>query len=65
MCTYYYRMQWTVVMHQYSYQYQTREVNTPYKYILPLFTGDKYKCEIQMYEINAKDHHGSTVHCIR
>ena len=52
----YYRMQWTVVMHQ--YQYQTREVNTPYKYILPVFTGAKYKCEIQMYEINANDHHG-------
>ena len=49
-------MQWTVVMHQ--YQYQTREVNTPYKYILPVFTGAKYKCEIQMYEINANDHHG-------
>ena len=46
----YYRMQWTVVMHQYSYQYQTRKVNTPYeyKYILPVFTGAKYKCEIQM-----------------
>ena len=43
-------------MHQ--YQYQTREVNTPYKYILPVFTGAKYKCEIQMYEINANDHHG-------
>ena len=52
----YYRMQWTVVMHQ--YQYQTREVNTPYKYTLPVFTGAKYKCEIQMYEINANDHHG-------
>ena len=46
-------------MHQ--YQYQTREVNTPYKYILLVFTGAtsiKYKCEIQMYEINANDHHG-------
>ena len=43
-------------MHQ--YQYQTREVNTPYKYILRVFTGAKYKCEIQMYEKNANDHHG-------
>ena len=49
-------MQWTVVMHQ--YQYQTREVKTPYKYILLVFTGAKYKCEIQIYEINANDHHG-------
>ena len=23
-----------------------------------MFTGAKYKCEIQMYEINANDHHG-------
>ena len=47
-----------------KYQYQTRVVNTPFKYILPVFTGAKYKCEIRMYEINANDHHG-TVHCIR
>ena len=50
-------------MHQ--YQYQTREVNTPYKYTLPVFTGAKYKCEIQMYEINANDHHGPLHSVIR
>ena len=51
-------MKWTVVMHQ--YQYQTREVNSPYKFILRVFTGAKYKCEIQMYEIlpNAMDRGG-------
>ena len=49
-------------MHQYQYhQYQTREVNTPYKYILPVFMGAKYKCEIFTNVrniINANDHHG-------